>query len=114
VGSPLKTGESPTYGYQAPLSRAVRQQTGATTMTVGLIVHADHAESLVSEGSADLVAIGREALLNPNWALDCALKLGLDDPWSLTATTSAFCLRQRERAMPDLVPSSMVGPTTTL
>jgi 2,4-dienoyl-CoA reductase-like NADH-dependent reductase (Old Yellow Enzyme family) len=106
VGSPLKAGEAPSYGYQAPLSREVRERTGATTMTVGLIVHADHAESLVADGGADLVAVGREVLLNPNWPLDCALKLGVADPWALTAGTSAFWLRQRERTVPHLVPST--------
>jgi 2,4-dienoyl-CoA reductase-like NADH-dependent reductase (Old Yellow Enzyme family) len=106
VGSPLKTGEVPRYGYQVPFSADVRRKTGATTMAVGLIVHAEHAEQIIAEESADLVAVGREVLHNPNWPLDAAIKLGVDDAYALTAPTSGFWLSQRARTVPGLVPST--------
>jgi len=46
------------------------------TMAVGLIIHGDQAEEILQNGKADLIAIGREILYNPNWPMDAALKLG--------------------------------------
>ncbi len=64
------------YGYQVPYARQVRAEAGIKTMAVGLIIHADHAEQILQSGSADLVALGRELMHNPNWPIDAALKLG--------------------------------------
>jgi 2,4-dienoyl-CoA reductase-like NADH-dependent reductase (Old Yellow Enzyme family) len=50
--------------------------TGMAVMGVGLIVDPHHAEALLAGGQADLVAIGREALYNPNWALHAEIALG--------------------------------------
>ena len=35
----------------------------------------EHAERIVDSGQADLVALGREALRNPNWAAQAAVDL---------------------------------------
>ena len=48
------------------------------SMAVGLIVHADQAEQILQEGRADLIALARELLYNPNWPMDAAQKLGVD------------------------------------
>ena len=53
------------------------------TMAVGLIVHADQAERILQEGRADLVALAREMLYNPNWTMDAAQKLGVDKQFGL-------------------------------
>jgi 2,4-dienoyl-CoA reductase-like NADH-dependent reductase (Old Yellow Enzyme family) len=66
------------YGYQVPLSDYVRREAGIMTMAVGLIIHGDQAEQILVEGKADLIAVGREILNNPNWPMDAALKLGVD------------------------------------
>ena len=65
------------YGYQVPYARQVRAEADVKTMAVGLIIHADHAEHILQSGSADLVALGRELLHNPNWPIDAAMKLGV-------------------------------------
>jgi 2,4-dienoyl-CoA reductase-like NADH-dependent reductase (Old Yellow Enzyme family) len=109
IGSPLKAGERPAYGYQVQHAEHIRRETGATTMAVGLIVHAQHAEEIVADGQADLVAIGREVLHNPNWPLDAALKLGIEDPYALVSPRSAFWLRQRAKTVPDLKPSTFLS-----
>jgi 2,4-dienoyl-CoA reductase-like NADH-dependent reductase (Old Yellow Enzyme family) len=69
------------YNYQVPLSDYVRRHADIMTMAVGLIIHGDQAEQILSEGHADLIAIGREILNNPNWPMDAALKLGADGPF---------------------------------
>jgi 2,4-dienoyl-CoA reductase-like NADH-dependent reductase (Old Yellow Enzyme family) len=47
-------------------------------MAVGLIVTCEQAESILQEDRADLIALAREMLHNPNWPMDAALKMGLD------------------------------------
>jgi 2,4-dienoyl-CoA reductase-like NADH-dependent reductase (Old Yellow Enzyme family) len=63
------------YGFQVPFAETVRQQAEIPTIAVGLILHPDQAEEIVEKGQADLVAIGREALFDPNWALHAQLEL---------------------------------------
>jgi 2,4-dienoyl-CoA reductase-like NADH-dependent reductase (Old Yellow Enzyme family) len=57
------------YGYQVPFAATVRAEAEIATVAVGLIVDARQAEAIVSSGSADLVAIAREAQDDPNFAL---------------------------------------------
>lgn len=87
------------YGYQVRYAEAIRQQAGIPTMAVGHIVHAHHAEQILTEGRADLVAIAREMLYNPNWAMDAAQKLGEDPDFSLTAPNMAYFLASRRRRL---------------
>ncbi len=63
------------YGFQVPFAEQVRRDAEIATMAVGLILHPQQAEALVVEGKADLVAIGREALFDPNWPLHAELAL---------------------------------------
>lgn len=63
------------YGFQVPFAEQIRNETKATTMAVGLILHPQQAEDIVAEGKTDLVAVGREALFDPNWPLHAELAL---------------------------------------
>ena len=66
-------------GYQVPFADRIRKESGLPTMAVGLIMDPVHANSIVEKGEADLIAIGREALNNPNWGLHARIALeGLD------------------------------------
>ena len=105
VGSPLRDGETLHYGYQVKYSRAVREATGARTMAVGLIVRPEHAESILRDGDADLIAIAREVVLNPNWPLYAAVKLGVEDPYAHADTYARYWLRHREESFPGFVSS---------
>lgn len=64
------------YGFQVPFADAIRRDAGIATMAVGLILHPRQAEDVLASGAADLVAIGREALFDPNWPLHAELALG--------------------------------------
>jgi 2,4-dienoyl-CoA reductase-like NADH-dependent reductase (Old Yellow Enzyme family) len=66
-------------GYQVPFAAAIRK-TGIMTAAVGLITEAEQANAIVSEGSADLVLLGRELLRNPAWVLTAAKQLGVKPP----------------------------------
>jgi len=54
-------------GYQVPFAQAVKSHTGMTTMAVGQIWEPEQAELVLQNGSADLIAIARRLLVNPNW-----------------------------------------------
>lgn len=54
-------------GFQVPFAQAVRAQAGIASMAVGLILTPQQAEDIVRSGQADVVALGRELLNNPNW-----------------------------------------------
>jgi 2,4-dienoyl-CoA reductase-like NADH-dependent reductase (Old Yellow Enzyme family) len=63
-------------GYQVPLSERIRQETGLTTIAVGLITEPRQAETILSEGKADMVALARGMLYNPRWVWHAADELG--------------------------------------
>jgi len=75
----------PVYGrmFQTPFSDRIRNETGIKTMAVGNIYEADHANSILMAGRADLVAIGRPHLSNPYWTLHEASKIGdrMSEDW---------------------------------
>ncbi len=67
----------PVYGrmYQTPFADRIRNEVGICTMAVGAISEADHANSIIAAGRADLCAIARPHLANPAWTLHEAAKL---------------------------------------
>jgi 2,4-dienoyl-CoA reductase-like NADH-dependent reductase (Old Yellow Enzyme family) len=65
-------------GFQLPFAEYVRKEAGIKTMAVGLIITPLQAEEALAAGRADLIAIGREALYDPNWPLHAAQALGVD------------------------------------
>jgi 2,4-dienoyl-CoA reductase-like NADH-dependent reductase (Old Yellow Enzyme family) len=64
------------YGFQVPYADQVRKQAGIATIAVGLITHPQQAEDILAQGHADVVAIGRQVLFDPNWPLHAQLALG--------------------------------------
>ena len=67
----------PVYGrmYQTPFSDRIRNEAGIRTIAVGAISEADHANSIIAAGRADLCAIARPHLADPAWTLHEAAKL---------------------------------------
>ena len=68
----------PVYGrmFQTPFSDRIRNETGLCTMAVGNIYEADHANSILMAGRADLVAVGRPHLADPYWTFHAATGIG--------------------------------------
>ncbi|MGV3571967.1 MAG: bifunctional salicylyl-CoA 5-hydroxylase/oxidoreductase, partial [Ramlibacter sp.] len=73
--------QKPVYGrmYQTPFADRVRNEAGIATMAVGAISEADHVNSIIAAGRADLCAVARPHLANPAWALLEAAKIGYHD-----------------------------------
>ncbi len=68
----------PVYGrmYQTPFADRIRNEVGIATMAVGAIYEADHVNSIIAAGRADLCAIARPHLADPHWTLNQAARLG--------------------------------------
>ncbi|MCX2725600.1 bifunctional salicylyl-CoA 5-hydroxylase/oxidoreductase [Roseibium salinum] len=68
----------PVYGrmFQTPFSDRIRNEGGLPTMAVGNIYEADHANSILMAGRADLVAVGRPHLADPYWTFHEAARIG--------------------------------------
>ena len=76
--------QQPVYGrmYQTPFADRIRNEAGIPTIAVGAISEADHVNSIIAAGRADLCAIARPHLANPAWTLLEAAKIGVTDvPW---------------------------------
>lgn len=73
--------EQPVYGrlFQTPFSDKIRNEVGIPTIAVGAISEADHANSIIAAGRADLCAVARPHLADPAWVLHEAAKIGLTD-----------------------------------
>lgn len=64
-----------TAGYQVPFAKALRQQTNMPVIAVGLITEPQHAEEILQQGEADLIALARGALYDPRWPWHAAAAL---------------------------------------
>jgi anthraniloyl-CoA monooxygenase len=73
--------QQPVYGrlYQTPFSDKIRNEIGIPTIAVGAISEADHANSIIAAGRADLCAIARPHLADPAWTLHEAARIGLTE-----------------------------------
>jgi anthraniloyl-CoA monooxygenase len=71
--------DQPVYGrlYQTPFADKIRNEVGIATIAVGAISEADHANSIIGAGRADLCAIARPHLADPAWTLHEAAKIGV-------------------------------------
>lgn len=70
--------EKPVYGrmFQTPFADRIRNEAGIGAIAVGSIYEADHANSIIAAGRADLCAVGRPHLANPAWTLTEAARIG--------------------------------------
>ncbi len=96
--------QKPTYGrmYQTPFADRIRNEAGIATIAVGAISEADHVNSIIAAGRADLCAVARPHLANPSWTLTEAAKIGftaIDWPrQTLSGKSQMETLFLRERA----------------
>ena len=68
----------PVYGrmFQTPFADRIRNEARVRTMAVGNIYEPDHVNSILAAGRADLCALARPHLMDPNWSLRAAAELG--------------------------------------
>jgi len=96
--------EKPVYGrmFQTPFADRIRQEAAIATMAVGAISEADHVNSIIAAGRADLCAVARPHLANPAWTLTEAAKIGYQvQPWPVQYASAKGQMEanfQRERS----------------
>ncbi|MFZ3120364.1 MAG: NADH:flavin oxidoreductase/NADH oxidase [Variovorax sp.] len=88
-----------TPGFQVPFAARVRAEAGMPSVAVGLIRTAAQAENILQAGAADLIALGRELLVNPNWPLQAALELEGAQGWRRWPDAIGWWLERRERSL---------------
>ena len=73
------SNDAPVYGrmYQVPFSDQIRNELDVPTITVGNIYEADHVNTIILAGRADLCAIARPHLADPAWTLHAAAEQGV-------------------------------------
>jgi anthraniloyl-CoA monooxygenase len=100
--------QKPVYGrmWQTPFSDLVRNVVGMPTIAVGNIYEADHANSIIASGRADLCALARPHLADPAWTLRAAAEQRWTEQWWPQQYQSAKVQLERniERA------AQMAGP----
>ncbi len=83
-------------GYHVPFAERIKRETGIPTMAVGLITEGNQAEGYLQAGQCDLVALAREMMWDPNWAVHAAAALGVPAPHTLLPRPYAWWLERRE------------------
>ncbi|MCA0434816.1 MAG: NADH:flavin oxidoreductase/NADH oxidase [Proteobacteria bacterium] len=85
--------------YQVPLAAAVKK-TGILTAAVGLISDAVAAEEVLQQGEADIIALARGALDDPNWPVHAQHVLDRSEAaYGLWPRQAAARMRDRDRAL---------------
>jgi 2,4-dienoyl-CoA reductase-like NADH-dependent reductase (Old Yellow Enzyme family) len=85
--------------FQVPFAAEIRRRTGVLTQAVGLILDGPQAEAILQAGDADLIAVGRQALFDPFWALHAAAALGADDGYALWPAEYGWWLDKRSKSL---------------
>ncbi len=63
-------------GFQVPFAARIRHQVGLATGAVGMITTPEQAQSVITEGSADVVLLAREMMRDPYFPRRAARQLG--------------------------------------
>jgi anthraniloyl-CoA monooxygenase len=102
----------PVYGrmFQTPFSDRLRNETGIPTIAVGNITEPDQVNSIIAAGRADLCALARPHLADPNWTLHAAAQLGYTlQPWPVQYLTGK---EQLERNLARQRQAELLGTST--
>jgi 2,4-dienoyl-CoA reductase-like NADH-dependent reductase (Old Yellow Enzyme family) len=86
-------------GFQVPFAATIRRESDIPTMAVGLILDGPQADEVLRNGEADLIAIGREALYDPNWPLHAAEALGIDNEYADWPVQYGWWLDKRKKSL---------------
>jgi len=90
-------------GYQVEFAARVKAEVDLPTIAVGLITEPEQAETIITEGQADAIALARAILYDPRWPWHAAAKLGAH----VTAPKQYW--RCQPRDYPDLFKAASFG-----
>lgn len=84
-----------TEGFHVPFAARIRREAGIPTIAVGLIRRPAFAAQVLERGDADIVALAREALVDPNWVNRAASDRDSESGWDFWPEQYAMWLRGR-------------------
>jgi anthraniloyl-CoA monooxygenase len=86
--------------FQTPFSEMIRNECGIPTIAVGNITTADQVNTIIAAGRADICALARPHLSNPNFTLVASAEYGYAEQfWPLpylAGKDQLFRLQQRQ------------------
>lgn len=94
TGASGRAAAAPAPGYLVPYAEQVRREAEIATMAVGLIIEPRQAERIISQGQADLVALGRQLIEEPNFAHRAAVELDVEDAHDVLPESYSFFLKR--------------------
>jgi 2,4-dienoyl-CoA reductase-like NADH-dependent reductase (Old Yellow Enzyme family) len=98
-------------GFQVPFAERGRKEADISTMAVGIILEAQQAETILQNGQADLIAVGRQAQFNPNIAHHWSHELGINTRFEDWSPEFGWWLEKRIRTMEGFAtPTGTVTP----
>ena len=89
-------------GFQAPFAEQIRRDAEIETMAVGFLWDADACEAVLASGQADMIAMARELLDDPNWPLRSARALDAGTAYEDWPVEAGWWLNKRERLLTKL------------
>lgn len=89
-------------GFQLPFAKQIKTQADILTIAVGFLWDPDICEAAIKNEDADMIALARELLDDPNWPLHAAAKLGKDQDLSLWPQEAGWWLQKRKRLLTKL------------
>ncbi len=96
IGPSGRAMDRPSPGYLVPYAEEIRRAADIPTMAVGLIIDPQQANKIIESGKADLVAMGRQLLDDPNFVFHAATELGHPHPYSVLPESYGFFLERRK------------------
>jgi len=96
------SGERPVYGrmFQVSFADKVKHRVGIPVIVAGNITNADQVNTIILSGRADLVALARPHLTNPQFTLDAAARYGYEEQfWPnpyMSGKFQAYLIGERE------------------
>lgn len=94
-------------GFQVPFAHQVRKEAHVLTQAVGMIVNGQQAEDILRSGSADLIAVGREALYDPYWALHAQTAICPDSTFHDWPLPHGVWLEKRHASLQDALANDL-------
>lgn len=85
------------HGFQAPFAKAIKDQVGMASMAVGFLWDQAKTDALIEDGQADMVALAREVLADPNWPLQTMDTLENDLSYQRWPQEFGWWLDRRDR-----------------
>ena len=89
-------------GFQVPFAHEIRKSCDMSSMAVGFLWNPEVCEKIIQDGEADMIALAREVLDDPNWPLHARAMLGADQNHAAWPIEAGWWLMKRDRLLSKL------------